>query len=55
MYIKIIGAYFFMIQFIIGLFIGANISLFLYVCISTGSKADKEVIQYENMQNYSKK
>lgn len=31
-----------MIQFLIGLFLGANISLFLYACILAGAKSDKE-------------
>ena len=44
-----------MIKFIIGLIVGANVSLFLYACILAGSKADKEVIEYENSQNYNKK
>ncbi len=44
-----------MIFFIMGLFIGANIGLFLYACVLAGAKADKEVMQYENMQNYSQK
>lgn len=44
-----------MIQFIIGLIVGANISLFLYACILAGKKSDEEVIQYENSQNNSKK
>ncbi len=29
-----------MLQFILGLFIGANISLFLYACIKAGKKYD---------------
>ena len=32
-----------MIQFIIGLFVGANLSLFLYACILVGAKADKNI------------
>lgn len=44
-----------MIQFIIGLIIGANISLFLYACILIGKKSDMEVIQYENSQDNSKR
>lgn len=32
-----------MIQFIIGLFLGANISLFLYACIVAGKKADEHI------------
>ena len=44
-----------MIQFIIGLIVGATISLFLYACIIAGRKSDKEVIYIEDMQNYSKK
>ena len=31
-----------MLKFIIGLFLGANLSLFLYACILAGSKSDKE-------------
>lgn len=30
-----------MIQFIIGLIVGANISLFLYACTLSGARADK--------------
>ena len=44
-----------MLKFILGLIIGANISLFLYACILAGKKSDEEVIQYENSQNYNKK
>ncbi len=44
-----------MIQFIIGLIVGANISLFLYACILVGKNKDEEVIQYENSQDNSKK
>ena len=44
-----------MIQFIIGLIVGANVSLFLYGCILAGAKSDKEVIYIEDTQNYSKK
>lgn len=36
-----------MIQFFIGLFLGANTSLFLYACILSGKKADKNVIETE--------
>ncbi len=32
-----------MIQFIIGLFVGANLSLFLYACILVRAKADKNI------------
>lgn len=32
-----------MIQFIIGLFVGANVSLFLYACIIAGKKADEHI------------
>ena len=32
-----------MIQFIIGLIVGANISLFLYACILTGARADADI------------
>ncbi len=32
-----------MIQFLLGLFLGANISLFLYACILVGSKSDEEL------------
>lgn len=31
-----------MLQFILGLFLGANVSLFLYACILAGAKSDKE-------------
>lgn len=44
-----------MIQFIIGLIVGANVSLFLYACIIAGAKSYKEVIYIEDTQNYSKK
>lgn len=30
-----------MLQFIIGLFLGANVSLFLYACIIVGRKSDE--------------
>ena len=33
-----------MIQFLLGLFLGANVSLFLYACILTGAKADGHII-----------
>lgn len=33
-----------MIQFIIGLILGANISLFLYACILAGKESDEEVM-----------
>lgn len=32
-----------MFQFIIGLFLGANISLFLYACILAGKKENKKL------------
>ena len=32
-----------MLQFIIGLFLGANISLFLYACIIAGKKSDEHI------------
>lgn len=32
-----------MIKFILGLFLGANVSLFLYACILAGKKADEEM------------
>ena len=31
-----------MIKFIIGMFVGAIVGLFLYACILAGAKADKE-------------
>lgn len=31
-----------MIKFLFGLFIGANLSLFLYACILAGARVDKE-------------
>lgn len=31
-----------MLKFLLGLFLGANISLFLYVCILAGAKSEKE-------------
>lgn len=33
-----------MIQFIIGLIVGANVSLFLYACIIAGAKSDKHPV-----------
>ncbi len=32
-----------MLQFILGLFIGANVSLFLYALIICGKKADEHI------------
>ena len=32
-----------MLLFFIGLFIGANVSLFLYACILAGKKADEHI------------
>ena len=32
-----------MFLFILGLFLGANISLFLYACIIAGKKADEHI------------
>lgn len=32
-----------MLQFIIGLFLGANVSLFLYACILAGKKAEERL------------
>lgn len=34
-----------MLKFIIGLVIGANVSLFLYACILAGKKEDKNFIE----------
>lgn len=31
-----------MLEFLLGLFLGANVSLFLYACILSGAKSDKE-------------
>ena len=36
-----------MIQFLVGLFLGANISLFLYACILAGKKADDHIYNKE--------
>ncbi len=36
-----------MIQFFIGLFLGANTSLFLYACILAGKKEDRNFIETE--------
>ena len=36
-----------MISFIIGLFVGANISLFLYACILAGKKANEHIYSEE--------
>ena len=32
-----------LLNFIIGLFVGANISLFLYACIIAGARAERKV------------
>lgn len=32
-----------MLNFLLGLFLGANISLFLYACIIAGKKADEHI------------
>lgn len=32
-----------MLLFILGLFLGANVSLFLYACIITGKNADEHI------------
>lgn len=37
-----------MIQFIIGIFLGATISLFLYALILCGANADKKINKEEN-------
>lgn len=34
-----------MLYFLIGLFLGANVSLFLYACILAGSKSEKEAYE----------
>lgn len=39
-----------MIQFLVGLFLGANISLFLYACIIAGKKADEHINKEENSE-----
>lgn len=36
-----------MISFIIGLFVGANLGLFLYACILAGKKADEHIYREE--------
>ena len=36
-----------MISFIIGLFVGANLGLFLYACILAGKIADEHIIAKE--------
>lgn len=36
-----------MIKFLIGFFLGANVSLFLYALILCGSKADKRIKREE--------
>ena len=36
-----------MMQFLIGLIVGANISLFLYACILAGKKEDKYLEEKE--------
>ncbi len=36
-----------MIQFFIGLFLGANVSLFLYACVLAGKNTDKNFIEME--------
>ena len=40
----------FMIQFFVGLFIGANISLFLYALILSGAKEDKIIEKEVNRE-----
>lgn len=40
-----------MIKFIIGVLVGAIISLFLYACILACAKSEQEVIENENSQN----
>ena len=37
-----------MLKFLLGLFLGANLSLFFYACILAGAKSDKE--DYERCQ-----
>ncbi|MDO4283359.1 MAG: hypothetical protein Q4D02_06930 [Clostridia bacterium] len=37
-----------MLNFLIGLFLGANVSLFLYACVLAGAKLEKE--DYEPCQ-----
>ena len=32
-----------MLKFLLGLFVGANVSLFLYACIIAGKKADEHI------------
>ena len=36
-----------MLNFLLGLFIGANVSLFLYACILVGKKADETIYSEE--------
>ena len=44
-----------MFQFIIGLILGANISLFLYALILSGSRADKIIEDKEVNREWRKK
>lgn len=43
-----------MIQFIIGLIVGANISLFLYACILSGVRADEKLKEKEVNREWRK-
>lgn len=43
-----------MIQFIIGLIVGANISLFLYALILSGARADKIIEEKEVNREWRK-
>ena len=43
-----------MIQFIIGLIVGANISLFLYACILSGARADEKLKEKEVNREWRK-
>lgn len=36
----------FLMGFVLGLIVGANLSLFLYACIIAGKQADKHIISH---------
>ena len=43
-----------MFKFILGFFIGANLSLFLYACIYIGKQSDKNIEEMENFNERRK-
>ena len=44
-----------MFKFILGLIIGANLSLFLYACIIAGKESDLRLTSKENQDKTNKK